>query len=251
MCWTVVELKNKNVPIFGVSRRLTRSTKVYVDWEGECQHGRGGMLVGWWFSSHAASIKNRSRKIKTSVVRCWMLQASAVDVLVSGSFLSVWTLKRISSFIVLPSPNLINFRGLFFLGGVPWRSWIGRKITFNSIFYDNSINISPCVKLMCRDVFFYLKNLCPGNIWWALSSPQDWRALTECLYDKSEKISISHIITSTLKTDNPSSDTHLQFKGILICWEAVTKWRKITAFDVYFQFLVGQNHRKLKLDSWV
>ena len=72
-----IKSRNKNVPIFllvgVVSHRLAQSTKIYVDKKGEYQRWRSGMWLGWWFSDHAVSIKSRSRKVKTSVVWCWIL----------------------------------------------------------------------------------------------------------------------------------------------------------------------------------
>ena len=81
LCWMVVVSRNKNVPIFmlaEVNHRFTRSTKVFVDREGECRRWRSGVLLGWWFSDHAASIKSRSREFKTSVMWCWMFERLGV-----------------------------------------------------------------------------------------------------------------------------------------------------------------------------
>ena len=151
------------------------------------------MLVGWWFSGREASIKSRNKKVKTSLcdVKCcrrrgwcssvWMCVLLSLDI------------ERISSFIVIPSSNRINFGlSLFFL---PRRSQIGRKITFDFIFVRNPINISLCVKPIRRDAFFFL--------FWKKSRSRQHpvsgllSCLLElplfCLYDKSEEISISHI----------------------------------------------------------
>ena len=130
-----VKLRNKNVPIFvfiGVNYWLTRSTRIYVDREGECQRWRSGMYLGWEFSGHAASIKSRSRKVKTYYV---MLNVAGVGGWCSSVWLclpSVWTLKN----LVFYSSLILKSDQLFFPYFLSRRSQIGRKISFNFIFYD-------------------------------------------------------------------------------------------------------------------
>ena len=130
-----------------MSHRLTRSTKVHVDKEGETPESKkqnlGGMVILESLSFHIAAVRGLRRA-------CVILHvaAIAVDVQRLGVLLRL-NLKVILSFILsLPQ---IGSTLVFFIF---YRQ--GRKINFNFIFVRNSINISPCAEPMRREAFFFI-----------------------------------------------------------------------------------------------
>ena len=111
-----------NVPIFvlvGVSHRLTQSTKVQVDREGEMPALKKWNVGGWGFSGHAASIKSHSKKVKMSWcdVECCRRRGRCSNVCMC--ILLRLDHERISSYIALPSSNrLLLSLSLFFTANV-------------------------------------------------------------------------------------------------------------------------------------
>ena len=116
---------------------------------------RSGMLVGWWFSGHAASIIATVRSLcdVECCRRCGRVLASGCAVLLCLD------LERISSYSspFLKSDQLWSFFLFFFFyrGGHRFV----KKLLSILFFVINSINISPCAEPMRKDAFHHFEKI--------------------------------------------------------------------------------------------
>ena len=112
---------------------------------------RSGMYMGWWFSGHAASVKGRSKKVKTSLcdIECCTSRGRCSS---SGCVLLCLNLEWILySSLFLKSDQLWSFF-IFFTANVV--DWLKNYFWFY-FFVRNSINISPCTEPVHGDAFFF------------------------------------------------------------------------------------------------
>ena len=173
VCWMVVKLRYKNVPIFvsvGVSHRHTLSTKVYVDREGDA----GVEKMDWWCGGDSRVMRlpskgavGRWRQVLCDVI----LQVSPGDVPKSGCAFFLFGHRK----------NLVFYSSPFLKSDQLWSFFIFSRESHRLVeklllisfflFLMNSINILPCTEIHS---FHFGKNLGLGNIRWVLFCPVNW-----------------------------------------------------------------------------
>ena len=97
----------------------------------------------------------------------FFLRAGVSCPLVLSAFFWSAPLSRNLFLILFFSSDRIK---LCFICFLPWRSWIGRKITFNYFYFlSNFVNILLCTNSMHRNPFFHFgESLSTYNIQWML-----------------------------------------------------------------------------------